>query len=403
MKNKVLMANNFIAPKALYFCIFCQFFLSMGMWIGWDGRNVIFQVLLFLIAFFLINTGRIKLKKDKRNLLTWFAFSIASIWFSYTHVGRILSLILPSYIVILLNDDDKIRCFQFIFKWFAIMMIPSIMAWIVYSLAGLPSFGQIWVSQEGEQPLSYLLRNNHIFLISYVLKETPRFMGYFIEPGHLGMMGSFLLFADGYNFQKKISWIILLSLLLSFSLTGFILLFLGYLFVKYEKKEIRLKFVILLGILILFVYLFAILYNGGDNILNEKIIARMEFDEENGIVGNNRVLGEIDLYFATMFNNWHLVLFGYDREIITYLASTGSRGTGMQYFMVCHGLAGVFFSFFPYLVYYMFTKNKQYAILSLVFILLLLLQRSYWYWLAWIICYIYGITLREKLKLEKQD
>ena len=390
-------------PTALYFCIFCQFVISMGMWIGWDGRAPYLQFLFFVFSIILIRAGHVRLNNDRRNILTWLFFSIASICLYGLSVGRSFSSLFPAFIIILLNDDDRICCFKYIFKWFAILMIPSIIAWLMYLFVGFPSRGKIWVNREGVQNLSYLLRNNHIFLITYALKETTRFNGYFIEPGHLGMMGAFLLFADGFNFKKRASWVILLCVVLSISLSGFVLSFMGYLFVKYERKEIRLKFIIIFGILIIAFYLFSTLYNGGDNYLNERIISRLEPDEEKGIEGNNRVFGQIDLYFATMFNDWHLILFGYDKETIQALAQTGSRGTGMEMFMVSHGLIGIILSIFPYLVYYFYTKGKQFVIFSFVFILLLLLQRSYWYWFSWIICYIYGISIREKRYLSDKS
>ena len=385
-------------PTSLYFCIFSQFVISMGMWIGWDGRNVYLQFFLFLLSIFLIKVKHVKLNCNARNILTWLTFSIAFIWLYGFSIGHLLCVLSPIFLIILLNDDDRICCLKYNFKWFAILMIPSIIAWLIYLSEGLPSIGQIWYKREEEavQPTWYLFRNNHVFLITYALKETTRFCGYFIEPGHLGMMGAFLLYADGFDFKKKTSWIILISVLLTLSLAGYVLLLMGFLFAKYERKEISLKFVLFIGILILAVYLFGTFYNEGDNALNERILSRLEYDEERGIEGNNRAKGEIPLYFANMFNDWHLILFGYDDDLIKELAEEGSRGTGMQHFMVCHGLIGVLFSFFPYLVYLLCSKDKKYAIFLFIFIFMLLLQRSYWFWFSWVICYIYGITFREK-------
>ena len=280
-------------------------------------------------------------------------------------------------------------------------MIPSIIAWLIYLSVGLPFIGQIWYTTGDTLHAPwYIIRNNHLFLITYALKETTRFCGYFLEPGHLGMMGAFLLYANGFDLKKKTSWVIVIAVIFTLSLAGYVLLFVGFLFAKYERKEINLKFVLFLGILILVVYLFGTYYNGGENVINERIVSRLEYDEERGIQGNNRAFGEIPIYFVTMFTNWHLILFGYDRALIEVLAEDGSRGTGMQYFMVCHGIIGVFFSLSPYIVYLLCSKNKRHAILLFVFIILLLLQRSYWYWYAWVICYIYGITLREKQELK---
>lgn len=387
-------------PTALYFCIFCQFIISMRMWIGWDGREKYLQLLLFLLSIYLITARQVKLNYNVRNTLTLLTFSVAYIWLKGISIWLLLPILCPLYIIISLNDEDRISCFRYIFKWFALLMVPSIIAWLIYLSVGLPSIGQIWLTtgKTVHDPW-YVIRNNHIFLITYALKETTRFCGYFLEPGHLGMVAAFLLYADGFDFKKKTSWVILITVILTFSLAGYVLLLMGYLFAKYEKREIGLKFVLFFGILILFVYLFGTFYNGGENLINERIFSRLEHDEDRGIVGNNRALGEIPLYFARMFNDWHLILFGYDAALIKDLAEEGSRGTGLQYFMVCYGLIGVLFSFSSYLVYLLFTKDKKHVLLLFIFILLILLQRSSWHWFALLICYIYGITIREKQKL----
>ena len=387
---------------AVYFCIFILFLTSMGIWVGWNGRELYIDAFIGFVLWGLIRKEHIKLNKEKKNVII-----LLSLFFSYAYlkfanfnmfgvIGGVIGYIFPVTFLVLLNEDDKKKCLKYIVKWFAILMVPAMITYLLCQTIGLPSFGKLQVSDSPYLPQWYLNKENYIFCTMYALKETERFNGPFNEPGHLGMMAAFLLFADGFNFKKKSTWIILLALLVTLSLSGYVLAFVGYMFTRYYQKKMKLKFIILFLVAVLVGYLFANFYNGGDNVINERIVSRLEPDEEKGIAGNNRVQGDIHLYFLTMFSDTKLILFGYDKETMDYLLSTESRGNGMEMYMVSFGLIGVILSIFFYFVVFFYRNDKKAASLFLTFVILMLLQRSYWYWFSWIICYLYGLSSWDK-------
>lgn len=394
-------ANSIASNKdhvAVYFCIFILFLTSMGIWVGWNGRSLYIDAFIGIVLWVLIKKKHIKLNKEKKYVII-----LLSLFFSYAYlkfanvnvfgiIGGVISYIFPVTFLVLLNEDDKNKCLEYIVKWFTILMVPAMITYLLCQTVGLPSLGKLLVSDNPYQPLWYLYKENYFFCTMYALKETTRFNGPFNEPGHLGMMAAFLLFADGYNFKKKSTWIILLALLLTLSLSGYVLAFVGYMFTKYYQGKMKLKFIILFLMAVFVGYLFATFYNGGENAINERIVSRLEPDEEKGIEGNNRVFGNIHLYFLTMLNDTKLLLFGYDKETMDYLLSTGSRGTGMEMYMVSYGLVGVILSIFFYFVVYLYRNDKRAASLFLTFVILMLLQRSSWYWFSWVICYLYGLS-----------
>ena len=391
---------------AVYFCIFILFLTSMEIWIAWNGRGVYIDFFVGLCLLLLIKRNHINLSIGKKKRILLFFLLISYFYLKMGNrnvaglIGGFVGYVLPVSLLVSLNNDERGKCLRYIVKWFAILMIPSMLTYILCQTIGLPSLGTLKVSDNPYQPNWYLFKANYFFCTTYTLKETTRFNGPFNEPGHLGMMAAFLLFADGYKFQKRSTWVILLAILMTVSLSGYVLAFLGYLFVKYYKGEIKLKFIITFLILVLLIYLFATFYNAGNNIINERIIARLEPDEEKGIVGNNRVFGEIHLYFLRMFSNMRLLLFGYSRETIDYLVSTGSRGTGMEMYIVQYGIIGVILSLSFYFVAFLYHRPKKAAALFFSFVFLLLLQRSYWYWFSWIICYLYGFASWKKIKVK---
>lgn len=269
----------------------------------------------------------------------------------------------------------------------------------------MPSFGTVSTVEDvvhSFYQIDYAKRVNYI-LYCYSSFYGIRFNGPFIEAGHLGMMSAFLLFADGYDFKKKETWILLFALLLSMSLAGVMLAFFGFTFTKYEQRKIRFGFIVVFGLGILLFYLFGTFYNGGENLINEWILSRLEYDEEKGFSGNNRVFGEVELYYAAMFKDTQTMLLGYDHDIIEYLTWNHSRGTGYVMCMVVHGIIGTIAGVLFYFYYYFSSKNKRTAIVFLLFILLLYWQRTYPFWFCWIICYVYGISNRINIIHENRN
>lgn len=96
-----------------------------------------------------------------------------------------------------------------------------------------------------------------------------RFCSIFLEPGYIGTLLSFLLYVGKFDFKKRYNLILLVALVLTISLAGFVISAMGWVFIKLQEgKPIKRLFYILavLGC----IYWGGISYNGGRNVLNEK-------------------------------------------------------------------------------------------------------------------------------------
>ena len=398
MKHRTEYLKRSKEHVSVYFCIFMLFLTSMEIWIAWDGRGRFINFFLWVSLLFLIKKNRIKLNYEQKNVAIFFTLFISYTCLYLVNmnvngiIGSLFSYFLPASLIIFLNDNDRIKCLRYIVKWFAMLMVPAIITYILCQTIGLPSLGTLKLHDSPYQADWYLYKENYLFCTMYAFKETERFNGPFNEPGHLGMMSAFLLFADGYRFKKRNTWIIFLALLMTLSLSGYVLAFMGFLLRKYNEGKVKMKWLIPFIIIIVGGYLYGTYYNGGDNIINERIMARLEYDEESGIVGNNRARGDIHIYFLKMLYDPYLLLFGYDRDTVVQWAFEGSRGTGIEVFIVHHGIVGVLLSISLYFVCSLYSKPKRTAILFLIYMILILLQRSYWYWFSMLICYLYGLT-----------
>ena len=348
--------------KFLFFLIFLLFLLSMNIWIGWDGRSSYLLLglsALIVLTLFIDDTRHLK--------LSWGHFiPLFFLLLAYTYVNTITFLtifcyFIPYTIIILLREHEQVMCIRYISKWFAILMLPCIFTYFLVQFEYVPSLGHLWVNHDPSYPVSYIYRTNYIFYV-YSDYYNLRFNGPFIEAGHLGMMSAFLLMANGYDLKKKENIILLVTLLLTLSLAGYTLACIGYLFVCYIHGRVRLRWVLMLVAFISLIYFGGYYYNGGDNILNNMILSRLESDEEKGFSGNNRVGNEVMLYFYYMFSNQKLLLFGYGKEMYDWLLSQGHGGTGVYMWTVQYGVVGTIAAMMFYLSYVLANKQKTISV-----------------------------------------
>lgn len=387
------------ARKVLYTLILLSFLLSMRLWIGWEGRAYRLNMFIGLIAFLIMLTKHIPFSLTKQNLITFIFVIIANFFCGYEATIYTPFYFLPYFVIICLNDQEKIQALNFITKWYGYLMIPSLIVYCLVSTIDLPYLGYQHAS-EADWAIAndYGICKNYIFYMQSQFGDyATRFNGPFLEPGHVGMISAFLIFVNQFNFKKKGMWPILIALLFTLSLAGYALLIIGFLIHIYYRGKIKAKYLFLCILLLIAIYLGGTYYNGGDNILYEKILSRLEYDKEKGFAGNNRVFGMIDIYYAELWTDIDKLLWGYPKETMDWLADNGSRGTGYIMSMCRYGLIGTILSVIFYFIYAIMNKYKKYAFCCFIFVLFMFWQRSNPFWSSWIICFIYGIT-NEKYK-----
>lgn len=386
--------------------LFLLFLISMECWIGWGQRSLSFTVISFLLIITKI-FGNIGLDVSRRNVISVFIIFIGYLWaqlgwrgnISPVVLTQITTFFLPAFFILCACSDLKQETMAKITKWFAWLMIPSIVLYVVTNNVHLPSLGIISFRLEEDVHMAdYGICYNYFFYLKPI-GESYRFRGPFLEPGHLGMMCFFLLFTNKYDFKNKYNVIILIALLLSFSLAGFMLGIIGFFFTRYYEGQLKLKNLVLYTLLIIAFVGIGQTYNDGENQINDLILSRLESDEERGFAGNNRS----SLFVAELYNNIYndpkTLLLGYDKETQEML-DTKLHGTGFKLFMVRKGLLSVFFAFAFYFYQMRKSQERKYAFLYFFLFVLCFWQRCYFFWFSWIICYAYGINNRE---LEKQN
>ncbi|QCR20979.1 hypothetical protein [Pontibacter sp. SGAir0037] len=372
MKNNIRYAYQLI--------LFFMFLKSLSAWFTWEANSLISILYIFVTLIYVLAFKEELYFKKNALVILMYVFSIISLGYG-SNISKILGLV-PIVIFIATSRKFKVDTLKFITRGWLYILIPSLLLFLCSFLMQLPNLGQI------EHP-NWDVYNytNYIFFIKGQFYDI-RFNSIFLEPGHLGMVLSFFLYAYRFDFSRWEVWGMLVIEFFTFSLAGYVLVAIGYTLALVSQNKSFFKFVF--SVLLFFgsIYICAISYNGGDNLLNQYIISRLEFDEEKGLAGNNRFTSDADDYVNSMLSNgkiwWGLPEYYYKDD---------NLGAGWKVFLIRYGaFSMIIFISFYFIAARKNSIDKKYNMLFLVLLFAAFLQRSYPWWESWIIPFFCGIN-----------
>ena len=362
-------------------CLFLIFLESMYAWFFIGLNPIIYTLSAIVLSHYLINS-RYAFHKFKEFIIPIFFLFLLRLYITdYSNIYSILGNILRIYIftiVLLLHDRYKCKIFIYLTKAFAILLSISILFWFLKLLGLYESYFYLSV---GENTNSHL--NHFFFLTQNRFNFIPRFMSVFLEPGHLGMIASFMLFGNSFKLKNKYVLIIFMSTLLTFSLAAYILCFISYMYLILIKNNRILSF-FFITLLIFMFYLISINYNDGNNLISELVIDRLIFDGEQ-ISGWNRFTDNFNDYYDNFITTPER-LFGIGHnELVNLFPNRVS--IGYKTYIVSHGFVGLLILFAFYFSLALKYRKKITFILLLIYSLSFL-QRPYAIWDVQILIFI---------------
>ena len=397
---------NRISSNFAYFLVFIAFLMSSRCWIGFEGRNTLFFYCLPIVLFMLISIGAYKIRNQSKYVMFAFLIYIANVYTmhrargTFEIIGMANQAVLPitTYLLLCLQDSKKELLLYHITKWFGMILIPGMIIYICSFFVNLPSLGIIQTHYGGDfygEPCY-----NYLFYLKPITVGATgmfRFNGPLIEPGDLGCVSAFLLYATKFDFKRfKYLWAVLASLILTFSLAGYLLALFGYSAIMMTKNKFSSK-KLLLGVLVFStVIAFGTYYNGGDNYINHSILSRLQDDELAIDNTNGRISTQKLEFFYFMFENPSVLWLGYDKATISFINEQFGAGAGFYNQVLNIGILGIILYLLPYFYITFKSRDRRYALLSLVFLILYAYQRFDLFWISLILCYTFGICLNDK-------
>jgi hypothetical protein len=383
MDNKVLSVPGLVSDFSLVILIFLML-CSMNPWFAWGYGALIYLGFGSIFILFRFH-GILNLYFSKKDIWV-FCLCITmyfSVQFRKMGFGAIIIFfykIVIFFFVFTLDISEHKKLLIFFTRIFACIITVSLVYYFILFLGyQLPYTIIEWPHiNGGYDPFI----NYGFLLVPTRLYVFYRFQSIFTEPGHLGMIASFLLYVNKYKIKKPEVFIILISLLLSFSLAAYLLLIFGYcIYQTVSSKKISNKIllpVFVLGVLgSIGIYMYI---NYPDHPITKLIINRMSYDGEKGISGNNRSSLTLNNYYDRNFINSSDIIWGMGAQKFAKRVSGTSPGSYKGYLMD-YGLFGVFSLFFFYLSLTLNNKSKfltRFLIGMFLLYILSFLQRSHY-------------------------
>ena len=254
--------------------------------------------LLCFTSFFLVYKERKAL-----SLISFITYGLLSYGLMYSYDFDLNWIIiavlkfLPVLTLFMLPREDLLVFKDKIIRFFLILIFASVVLYILKIIGILlPVYEKMYWHQ-------YEIVN-YFYIYTDSVRYLSSFTGFCIETGYFSFLCICLLALEEFDLRKRTSQIFTLAILLSMSLEGYILLVVGIILYSISRGENigrTIKYFVLATTILVISVTIVMNYNGGDNIVAEKIVERLTYDEELGIVGNNRESEEaakiIDRYF----------------------------------------------------------------------------------------------------------
>lgn len=381
----------------VFLVTFVYMLMQTRCWIGFGGVLKYSHAFVFLFLIIAGFVGWVKYEFKLKYVILGVVYLLTWVGIYYNGNGNLNFLLFSSlpafniFLVLCIPDENKSDLLAFWIKGLGWIIIVALPIYFLSFVVELPSLGVVYADYDGN--VTDIQLKNYVFLLkpleSYF--SIYRFSGPLIEPGDLGCLCAFLLFAAQYEFKKyKYLWAVLAGVIVSFSLAGWLMSIAGYVMIMIGNKRISIKTAVISVVVILFIVLFGMYYNGGNNLINELFLSRIQENREAD--GNVRVAMECELYFLALLSSgdWNLILHGYGFDSA---ASEVAKGAGYMQFVVLHGFLGIIYMLIPY-VFMIFVNKRsysRYASMFLVIAVLYLLQRAELYWICYVVPHIFGI------------
>jgi hypothetical protein len=342
ISEKLLFSRESVGYGLMFFGVLISMFATIGVWLFWPIQNIFAFVAIIPIAMSWViskNTGDslYELNSSRYAPLIFFAFQIYSVIINGNNINYLVGGLLSSLIILAvfsLKPEIRTRLARNMSMLMGCILIVSIPTWLLFVM-GFP-LSNVSV----EPPNGLYTFDNYFFFLNGNDEFTimPRFQSIFLEPGHVGTMCVLLLFTQVGSWRKWYNLLMIVALLLSFSLAAYVL-FVIVIFASMWMKGQRIILKLLaVGALLVGVGVGSYFYNGGDNMVNQLILARLEMDDSGRLAGDNRVTPQFEGQYDDFIKSDD-IFFGRDYDI----EKVGFGNSGYRVFIYNQGLVGVLF------------------------------------------------------------
>lgn len=270
------------------------------------------------------------------------------------------------FVLFLISDAEKISTLDGLTKILSIIISVSLGALLINNLAfNLPFEYLQYDSGKGDG--GKVIFKNYYLFIQPVGYSSVRFYSIFDEPGTLGTLLAFVLFANSYSMKNKNNIVLLVGGVLTFSLAFFILTLIGYIVINAKSVLATIKAAVVVMALFIAIIFFLEDSEGFKAIVIDRVLNL----DENGV--DSRTTTSLSMFFNDFLYSFDILLgmgtsfFKENPELFS--------GQNYKLFIVEYGLFGFLLMVLMYLS--MAARNLKVGFFCLLIFLVSFLQRPF--------------------------
>lgn len=377
VEDLYIIKKETIAKALFYIGMVIAYLGSLNPWVMWPiGPLYVFPSFFFIALSMAISRNLQRpLFSRKEFLPASLAVAILEIYLLIINDANINGFIVNLvhiaifYSIFKVNTELMIRFCDIMCRIMGLILCVSIPFFVLYYI-GFPLPSQN--AEFGDGLYSYT--NYFFFLVDDrdLFSIFPRFSCIFLEPGHLGTATVLLLMTQFGKWKKWYNSIMIVATLITFSLAAYVLFVIIIFLNLWNQGKRFVSRLIYVIIATASITIGAFFYNGGENLLHDLILIRLEINDGD-MVGNNRVTDDFDSEFESFLKSSD-ILFGRDMD------KESSGNSGYKVYIYENGFIGLFLVFIFYACWMIYGTNKRALFSSLLIAALTFIVRGYPLW-----------------------
>lgn len=336
-----------------FYLILGIIFLQNPVWILW-GIPYTAISFLFCIVLFIKNRNVLKRLNNAQALIIaalFLCFVIFPLLHGSVHWSSVVYILcyIAAYSI---SKEDSERVLTVLSKILGAVVGVSLVAWLINMFVHpLPVVGTSDLTAMKGTPT---IMENYLFFVQNTEARSFRFYSVFDEPGVLGTLGAFLLYANQYQFRKWYNLCIFLGCLFTMSMAFYILTAVGLVYVNLKSPRRIIITIVTLGACL---YLLSPVLKDSDD-FDSLIVSRMM--NLSGSV-EHRTEGAVNDYYDKMSTTTFLLGVGEEEIVRKGL----NEGASYKTFIIDNGFIALVVLF---LAYFLLIRKKTSAVLVFVVI-----------------------------------
>lgn len=390
-----------LAENLFVVAIFIAFFGSMNAWFM-VPLHTFYPIIAFLLAlasYMISRTSSHPIFTESYFLLPVAAFTMLEFYQCTVNAQNINAYVSATFCAMMMffifRYDKHLldRIATLLSKTLGGILLVSYPLFILY-IIGFPLPHTNIIFNDG----FYSFSNYFLFLVDdrSIFEIVPRFQSIFLEPTYLGSTSALLLMTQRGKWKQWYNISLIVGLLISFSLAGYAY-FMAIIFLNMwiERKKMVKKF-LSVAVLISVIIGCSFIYKGGDNMLHNLIVLRLEINDGE-LAGNNRVTKDFDTEYDSFLQSSDII-FGRDYDYSNF------GDSGYKVFFYDYGIIGVVLLFVFYGLSFAKYDDYRCMIASLVVLTLIFGVDAFVLWFGrFIPLYIGAMNYKEKENISDYD